>query len=159
MKTRMMIPAATLLLAAGLPAQKRDEHVWDNLRELKTGQKIEIVQMNLKSESGAFQQYAEEGITLRNAKGEVAIAKDDVFRVSSLAKSHRLRNTLIGAAIGAGAGVAVGALIDSSGSESGEYLFTSLGLLFGGGGGAAAGAGMAGHPTVYRAAKRTDVRK
>ncbi|MFB3154054.1 MAG: hypothetical protein ACE10I_06230 [Candidatus Acidiferrales bacterium] len=79
---------------------------WNNLQQVRVGQKIEVVDTNLKKYKGTFLSFSEEAISLRVKKQGVGVQREDVFRVSLREKSKRLRNALIGMAIGAGAGVA-----------------------------------------------------
>jgi len=106
--------------------------------------------MNLKAGEGTFVEHTEDAITLRVKGDLVSIPRAEVFRVTLQERSKRLRNALIGMAIGGGAALAIGAAVDSSFSESDEHLaktiFTPIGL----GAGAGIGASMAGYETVYR---------
>jgi len=52
---------------------------------------------------------SEEAIVARLATGDQAYERQSVFRVSTKVTSHRTRNTLIGAGIGLGGGLAIGA--------------------------------------------------
>lgn len=94
-------------------AQSAENSSWENLKLLKVDQKIEVVEVNLKSHKGTFVSYSEDGITVRvdndskpkEAKGseDVTVQHPAVLRVSIIGHSHRrLRNTLIGTAAGFG---------------------------------------------------------
>lgn len=74
---------------------------WDILRTLKPGRLIRVVANDAKSYQGEFQALSDEGITLRQPTGERTFAQKDVLRVSIPAKKHWIRNTIIGAFIGA----------------------------------------------------------
>ncbi|MGH9378640.1 MAG: hypothetical protein ACRD1I_07570, partial [Terriglobia bacterium] len=71
-----------------------------------------IVLNNKKSYRGSFQSVSDEAIVVRLRKVAQTFSRQEVIRVSTKGKSHRLRNTLIGAAVGAGAGFAFGAGVD-----------------------------------------------
>jgi len=132
---------------------------WDNLRELRAGQQIEVIDMKLKSQRGAFTALSSEGIGLAPSKGEITVERANVLRVTLREGSKRLRNTLLGAAIGAAAGGAVMAVwvrrAQPIGEFRGEYydvgkwIFLPAGL----GAGAAIGAATPGYRTLYRATK------
>jgi len=131
---------------------------WNNLQQLRVGQKIEVVDTNLKKHKGTFLSFSDEAISLRVKKQEVAVQREDVFRVSLRKKSKRLRNALIGMAIGAGAGVAA-AEISIRASEPGFFserdfwqvpyvVLVSAGIAVGAGVGATFPPG---YQTIYRA--------
>jgi hypothetical protein len=128
---------------------------WENLQQLRPGQKIEVVDMQLKSRQGTFASYSAEAISLRVKNNEVTVPRADVLRVSSREDSKRARNMLIGLAIGAGVGVAIGAAMDARVNyETGECC---MGVAFlapiGAGAGFGLGAAFPGYRTVYRAKK------
>ena len=81
---------------------------WDNLKSLTRGQEIRVVMNSVKSYQGQFESLSDDGITLRQAAGEQTLARKDVLRVSWKGQSHRTRNAVIGAVVGAGLGLAAG---------------------------------------------------
>jgi len=81
---------------------------WDNLKSLTRGQEIRVVMNNVKSYQGKFESLSDDGITLQQAGGEQTLPRQDVLRVSWKGQSHRTRNAKIGAAVGAGVGLAGG---------------------------------------------------
>jgi hypothetical protein len=92
--------------ALGAAARQADRANWDNLKQLALNEQIQIVLNDAKSYRGELQSVSNEVIVVRLATGIQAIARDKVLRVSTKGASHRGRNALIGAAIGAGAGAA-----------------------------------------------------
>ncbi len=152
----------TTIFSVSLPAQEPGKNSWENLQQVRVGQKIEVVDTNLKKYKGTFLSFSEEAISLRVKKQEVGVQREEVFRVSLRKKSKRLRNALIGMAIGAGAGVALAAAENSR--TCGDQPFAScFDLDFGAityavlvpvGGAVGAGVGAAfppGYQTIYRA--------
>ena len=95
----MPVLLATALASASLRAQKPGKDSWDNLNCLQAGQKIQLVQMDLKSLKGNFLGFTDEMISLRVKKDEVGVPRVNVLRVSSLDGSKRKRNILLGLAI------------------------------------------------------------
>ncbi len=93
-----------LTQSTGLLAREPAEQPWENLKQLKVGDEIQVVQMNVKSLQGTFLGVSEEVISLRVKENEVALPRADVLRVSLREKSKRLRNTLIGLGAGSAAG-------------------------------------------------------
>jgi hypothetical protein len=126
------------------------------LQQLRVGQKIEVVDTNLKKYKGTFLSFSDEAISLRVKKQEVGVQRLNVFRVSSRSRerSKRLRNTLIGLGIGAAAGAVVGAAaVAGKPRQAGERrLSMVIGTLIGSGVGTVVGAALSpGYQTIYRA--------
>lgn len=149
------LPKLAILLTAfaAWPASAADPQDWNNVRQLQAGQKIEVIRSDGKRTQGRFAAAGDDEVRVRDGNSEVVIARQQVFRISSLEQSRRMRNLLLGMAIGAGAGLAVGAATDSSFSEEGEYLAKTIFTPVGAGAGAALGASFAGFETIYRRPK------
>jgi hypothetical protein len=81
---------------------------WDNLKSLTPGREIRVVMNNAKSYQGKFESLSDSGITLRQMAGEQTLPRKDVLRVSRKGQDHHARNALIGAILGAGAGLVIG---------------------------------------------------
>jgi hypothetical protein len=82
---------------------------WDNLKSLTPGQEIRVVMNNVSSHQGEFVSLSDDGITLRQAAGDQTRAREGILRVSqNRGRNHGSRNTLIGLAVGAGAGLVAG---------------------------------------------------
>lgn len=139
-----------VLLAACLPAFAADTAQWNNLRELKKGDRIGVVQSDMKRVEGRFESATDSELVVL-ADQPVTLAKDRVVRVY---RRPRL-NRPIRAVIGAGIGAAVGGLVDGT---FGAYLrneshgpdpgtITGLSAAAGAGIGAASGGG---YRTVYQ---------
>ncbi|MBY0504449.1 MAG: hypothetical protein K2X03_11095 [Bryobacteraceae bacterium] len=145
---------ATILLVPDLRAGTRDLGEWGNLTQVASGQRIEVIDMSLKRIRGEFLVSSPEELQVRGSSGVVAMPRAQVFRVSLLEKSKRLRNVLIGVAAGAATGLATGAAVDSSFSEDDEHVAKMLFVPIGIGVGAGLGAALPGFETIYRAPKR-----
>jgi len=155
--TKATLSLIILLIApARTPAQSSADS-WDNLRQLRSGQRIEVVGMKLNSWQGAFTGYSGEVISLRTGQDEVAIPRADVLSVKNRERSHRGRNALLGLAIGAAGGLVAGAIAGATYHEEGETsVFVLVFTPIGAGAGAGIGAAMpAGEMTVYRAKSRS----
>jgi hypothetical protein len=145
----MAVPA---LQAAG---PKPNTAIWDNLKTVTPGAKIQIVLKDQKSYVGKFQTASDAAIVVRLETGDQTFSRQDVLRVSTKGKSHRLRNALIGFGVGAGVGLGLGAAGDSSCGGNcffpklGEEVFTPVGAIIGAGVGAALPTGR--WHEVYRA--------
>jgi hypothetical protein len=137
-------------LALGQASQES----WDNLKQLRTGQKIQVVDIHMKTLNGAFLSFSAEALGLRVAKGEVSVSRPDVVRVSVRDTSKRMRNMLLGAGIAGGVALAVGIPIAVTNSNEGNTCAVCFaGIAAGFGGGAALGA-IPGSRTIYRVPKK-----
>jgi hypothetical protein len=98
--------ASTSLVAAQSGGENAN---WDNLSKLTPGQKIRIVLNDAKTYEGKFQSVTDEAIVVRLETGDQNFTRQDVLRVSSKGASHRGRNALIGAGVGAAAALVIDA--------------------------------------------------
>ena len=147
----------TILLGMSLPSRAQIiQNSWEALNTLHVGQRIEIVETNLKKHKGTFSTVTDEALQLREGGGDVGVKKENVMRVTRLDKSHRLRNILILGAVGAGAGAGIGAASTRCSNSSdafcglGRSIAVGLGGVLGLGGGMGIGAAIPSHPTIYR---------
>ncbi len=153
-----ILPMLMALFSLSLQAQQPGKDSWDNLNRLQAGQKIKLVQMDLKSLKGQFLGFTDEMISLRIKKDEVAVPREDVLRVSLRGKGKRGKSALVGAGLGAVLGAISGAAVGADFNEAGEtgvsmLVFTPIGA----GVGAAVGAAVPfilSYQTIYRATKK-----
>lgn len=136
-----------LLVAALFAADLKD---WKNLDALKSGDRVGVVQSDMKRVEGSFGGVTDAGVVVDGQ----TVAKDRVVRVYRKKGMSRLTRTLIGAGIG----LAAGAVIAETGGRRSE----NEGAMFGGieraawyavGIGAGAGVGAvsgSGYETIYR---------
>lgn len=153
---RGMLSVFALAAAASLAAAQ-PESSWENLRRLREGEKIEVIDARMKRLRGEFLGFTPEAITLAAEAGETRVERANVARVSRREGSKRLRNVLIGTAAGGAAGAAVMAvwvrraqpIAGARGEyyDIGKYIFLPAGL----GAGAAIGAAAPRFETLYRA--------
>jgi hypothetical protein len=137
-----------------------DQSSWANLSTLYTGQKIQIVEKDSKKHSGTFVTFNETAILYQDTAGEQTIPKEAVRRVKLMQNRHRLRNTLIGAAVGVGAGAGIGAasyqkpscnnsMAFCLGGIGGRGIPTAIGATLGLAVGTVVGALLPSHPMIY----------
>jgi hypothetical protein len=150
-----------LFCLLGLPAMARaqtNKTSWENLSKLHAGQKIQVAGMKSKTVSGTFQSFSDAAIALQTQAGEQTIQRVDVRNVKLMENHHRLRNALIGGAVGAGAGAGIGAATYKSCSPTSSFCVqpvgrgtqTGVGAAAGLAVGAAVGALWPSHETIYR---------
>src|SRR6266567_946174 len=141
-----------ILVPCSLHAQDKKSD-WKALYGLRSGEKVELVETNMKKHVGAFSTVTDETIQMREGLNDIGIPKENVARVTVLDKSHRLRNAFLFGAAGAGAGAATSRCSNSTDTFCGigRGIAVGLGGLVGLAGGAGIGAAIPSHPTIYRA--------
>jgi hypothetical protein len=94
---------------------------WNIIRAVNAGHRIRVETSAVKY-SGGFAGLSDSAIMLQSEKGQVSVPRAEVLRVYSQSRSNRLRNTLIGAAIGAAVGITtygtLGALLRNEGADN-----------------------------------------
>jgi len=96
----------TMVILAPLPAAgfaQAPEDSWGNLKQLRVGNKVEVVDLAAKKVKGRFLEFSENAILLRVKKQEVSIPRLEVVLVSRPASKAKtiLLGILAGALIGA----------------------------------------------------------
>src|ERR1700691_994447 len=125
---------------------------WDNLHKLQAGQKIQVVEVNSKKDSGTFLSVSDKTISLQGKSGEQVIQSQDIVSVRLMQNKHHMRNTLIGASLGAGAGAGISAAAwEPHGYVGGGEPGAAVGALIGAVGGAVVGALWPSHEIIYKA--------
>ena len=147
-----------LVLFLGLPAAlwaQKQQGSWSDLRGLKVGQGIVVIESTMKSHGGEFVSVTDEVLTLQEKGSDVSVKREDVVRVSTASGARRADHQtdygVLGAAGGAGIGAAAG-----SGSKAwvglSEGVGALVGIAIGATSGAIVGAVIPAHTTIYRAA-------
>ena len=139
-----------VILLACLPAFAADTAQWANLRELKKGERIGIVQADMKRIEGRFDSASDATLTIVSDQA-VTLSKDQVVRVYRRPRLNRIARTLLGAGIGAAGGGVVdgtfGAYLRNESHGPDPGAITGLSAAAGAGIGAATGGG---YRTVYQ---------
>src|SRR5215472_9984651 len=147
-----------ILIPCSLRAQDKKGD-WKASYGLHSGEKIELMETGIKKHIGTLSTVSEEAIQMHEGSNDIGIPKENVARVTVLDKSHRLRNSLIFGAVGAGTGAGIAAAATRCSSSNNTFNLCGLGRGAGIGigaavglvGGAAVGAAIPSHPTIYRA--------
>ncbi|MHB8484409.1 MAG: hypothetical protein ACYDCM_01570 [Candidatus Acidiferrales bacterium] len=154
----LMLLFCVLALPCVSSAQS-NQSSWENLNTLRPGQKIEVVETDLKKHTGTFAAVSDDAIRINESTGEQSIPRASVMRVTLRENTRRLRHVLIGAAVGAGAGAVIAGVADHTCSPSQAFCIdpiskggaAGIGAVIGLAGGAIVGAVIPSHPTIYRA--------
>jgi hypothetical protein len=128
-----------------------DQASWANLDELRTGQNIQVVEIASKKHSGVFVSVSDTAITYRDTAGQQTAQKLDIRSVKLMENTHRLRNTFIGAGVGAAVVGGMGAATSCSTDHCflGRGVGTAIGAVIGGVGGAIVGVLLPSHGMIY----------
>jgi hypothetical protein len=138
-----------LVCVLGLPCVASAQ--WDNLNRLQAGQKVQVVEVNSKKDSGTFLSVSDTTISVQGKSGQQTIQRQDVGSVKLMENKHRLRNALIGGAVGAGAGAGISAgAWEPRGFAGGKGTGAAVGAVIGFAAGAVVGAIWPSHEVVYR---------
>jgi hypothetical protein len=147
-----------LVLFFGLPAAlwaQRQQGSWSDLRGLKVGQGIEVIESSMKRHAGEFVSVSDEVLTLQEKGSDVSVKRQNVVRVSTASGVRRGEHAVIGLVIGAAGGAGIGAAA-GSGSKGwvglSEGVGALVGIAIGATSGAIVGAVIPAHTTIYRAA-------
>jgi hypothetical protein len=153
-----MSTAIVLATALALPAFAGDAGQWTNLSELRHGQRIGVVQADLKRVEGRFEAFTEAAISLRpnheNVQ-EIVVSKENVVRVYRRPRATRGIRALIGGAIGAIAGIVLTGTVGERFRNEG--LDVPAGAWIAGGAAISAGIGAltgGGYETIYQRSTR-----
>jgi len=139
-----------MVLAGTALAFAADTSQWSSLGELKKGDRIGVIQADMKRVEGRFESAGETSITLV-VEQPVTLPKDNVVRVYRRPRWNRVTRTVVGARIGMAAGAVTDGTLgayfrnESDGPDAG--LITGIGAAAGAGIGAASGGG---YRTVYQ---------
>ena len=129
---------AAVLAATAAAQQAKPIANWVNLNQLVAGSEIRVTLATGKTMRGFVQRVTPESLTINATTSQETLSRQDIRRVALKRPGHRGRNTLIGLAIGTGAGLAVGAGVDSQSRgqydlfpNSGKAVLSPLGALVG----------------------------
>ena len=151
---RCLVLVFVLGLPAALCAQKQ-QGSWSDLRGLRVGQGIVVIESSMKRHDGEFISVADDVLTLQEKGSDVSVKREVVVRVSTASGARRGEHAVIGLVVGGLAGAGIGA---AAGSGSKGWIGVSegvgalVGVAIGATGGAIVGAVIPAHTTIYRAA-------
>lgn len=135
----IFLPAlwAATLAATAAAQQAKPIANWANLNQLVTGAEIRVTLANGKTLRGFMQRVTPESLAINATTSQETLSRQDIRRVALKRPGHRGRNTLIGLAIGTGAGLAAGVGVDSQAGpgdwfpDAGKAVLSPLGALIG----------------------------
>lgn len=109
---KLLFAICVFCLPCAAPAQI-NEASWAKLKGLTLEQSIQIVDASATKHSGTFLSVSDTSIAYTETTGQHSIDKQDVRSVK-LMETHHGHNTLVGLAVGGGAGAATGAGIGAA---------------------------------------------
>ncbi|HXO35016.1 MAG TPA: hypothetical protein VN901_21990 [Candidatus Acidoferrales bacterium] len=122
-----------LVLFLGLPAAllaQKQQSSWSDLRGLKVGQGIEVIESSMKHHGGEFVNVSDEVLILQEKGSDVSVKRENVVRVSTASGARRGEHAVIGLVAGAAVGAGIGAAA-GSGSKDWGGLSEGVGALVG----------------------------
>ncbi len=124
---------------------------WEAVQRVAPDHKVEVVMAKGETTRGTFVSANETAIVFRTKSGEQSIQRADVRKVRVADPSRRMRNGLLGTAIGLGAGIGLGfAVCPYCPNEGNGSKYIAPMSAAGAGAGAAAGFLPAPYSTIYR---------
>lgn len=149
MKTILYLLAASLLAAQNAAPASAS---WEKAAALRAGRTVRV-QTGAERYDGTLVSVSDSALALRLPSGsEVSVNRQEIQRIAVPKSSHRMRNTIIGSAVGVAVGVVIygtlGAWFRNEGNESTEYML-AVPIAIGTGIGAALPSG--GMKTIYDA--------
>ena len=122
---------------------------WAAVGRLTPGTPVEVVTSS-GPEMGQVVSSSTEDLTIRTNGREHKFARSEILRVTSRARSKRLRNMLIGAGIGVGVSLladrTIGTYLRNESSSNGRPFIWTIPIAAGAG----IGAAFPGYPVIYR---------
>jgi hypothetical protein len=125
MRYLIMKLALLLVLAASMAAAQKTN--WANVRNLPIGGEIRVSLEGGKSYRGQVQSVTDEALVMVAASSQESLARAQIVKVATKGENHRIRNTFIGLAAGAGGGAGIGAGLDAQCAPRGCFISNNLG--------------------------------
>jgi hypothetical protein len=141
-------------LPGALSAQKQQGQ-WSDLRGLRVGQGIVVIEASMKHHDGGFISLTDEAVTLQEKGSNISVKREAVVRVSTASGARRGEHAVIGLVVGGLAGAGIGAAAGSGAKGFvgvREGIGALIGVVVGATSGAIVGAVIPAHTTIYRAA-------
>jgi hypothetical protein len=118
-----IVLAASLLLSSVSAMAQGQTDDWSKVTALSGGSNLAVKQKNGKTIKGTLSSASDSALTLNARNGTVEIKRDDVRMVHEVIKKGAGgKGALIGTAVGAGAGAALGAIGDSQNDNGLEKI-------------------------------------
>ena len=103
MRILVVLVISALTAAAQSPLQD-----WNQVKALAPGTEIRVERSGGPSVRGQLQNATDESLVIAGGSAQQTLPRPQVARVSVRGKGHRGRNAVIGLAVGAGVGLAIG---------------------------------------------------
>ena len=103
----LLLLLASALLGGDGTADPPNKRSWNSLTSLRAGQKIQVKTRTTGNWKGTFLAFTPDSISIYAKNSDREIPRSEVLAVKRSSGAVRLRNTLIGAGIGAAAGAGI----------------------------------------------------
>ena len=155
MASRLCLVLVFVLGLPGALCAQKQQGSWSDLRGLRVGQGIIVIESSMEHHDGEFISVTDEVLTVQEKGSDVSVKREDVVRVLTASGARRGEHAVIGLVVGGLVGAGIGA---AAGSRSkgwvglAEGVGALVGVTIGATGGAIVGAVIPAHTTIYRAA-------
>ncbi|MGA9303956.1 MAG: hypothetical protein WBW31_00995 [Candidatus Sulfotelmatobacter sp.] len=159
MTSRLCMVLVVVLALTGVLCAQKQQGSWSDLRGLRVGQGIVVIEASMKHHDGEFVSVSDDVLTLQEKGSDVSVKREDVVRVSTASSARRGEHALIGLVVGGVIGAGIGAIAADHSTGNGFWSWKAdpgigalVGIVIGAPSGAAVGAVIPAHTTIYRAA-------
>jgi len=114
-----IILATTLLIGSIDVTAQATLNDWSRLGSLKAGSKLSVKVKDGKTVEGKLSNVSDAALSLTVKNKAVDLKRDEVLSVQQLVKKSATKSTLIGLAVGTGAGGLIGGIADASNNDGG----------------------------------------
>lgn len=126
---KLILMLCLFFAAASTSSAQASANDWSALESLKSGSKVIVLTKSGRELNGKLLKTSSTGIEVKSGSTATAITRDDVQTVHRSRRGSMLKRALIGAAAGAGIGVAVGGIVAVATKSNG--LAAAGGFLYG----------------------------
>jgi hypothetical protein len=120
MKKRLLL-GGIIAFATTIVWARGERGSWDDVKQLHSGQRIEVLAVRSKASEGTFQSATDDSLVCRVKTQEQTVARRDVLRVAVRDASRSAGRGLLGASILGGAATAVTLILAAPCNGEGHY--------------------------------------
>jgi hypothetical protein len=129
---KRILPAVIGILLCLWPAATAGAEMCEQFSDSASGRKVRVTLESGAAVTGKILRTSTDSIVLRSDGKEIGLDRQQIAHIEVRSRSKMLRNALIGAGVGAVAGVVFGAFHDEADSDSLAIIFGGIGAAAGG---------------------------